>query len=514
MKVSHEEIVDIFEKVLEMCAPGRYARHVISSIIYQPNDKIHSCMRHSDAKAIVKHFMTKRVELMSGFQYRWTLDKEGVSNELVNMITNLKAGAVNSGSNRTDYAIRHDLLSENSLIPSTSASSSSKRASTSAFTSASSSSCRVSTSAEYMHKHEHEQNLTKPIPQFTSSSSSSSGFPPCPNPSTSLVGSNSRSQQEIERTPVVTSTTGMNVHMGTNMDMGLSPADLHILQSLSAKERGIFMELKLSGFDSHMSVAELQRQVANNPNGYSFDTIMLELVAQIDNNTSGVGEPSEREEEEYKRQMDAAILLSEGERENIEARKRKRVEEMESDCTIKLKEVKESEFKLSVLIEENEITKKPNCAILWRCIDFLDSSSCGSVLEGSCQCLKVMKALRKTIVGLLLLERDAIKWWGKLSYPYLLQIASHLDRTAGNVLDLDSTTGNVLKKLVIEPMSKEVTALQTALFLCPETDGSAPKAFIEADPESKMGSKFVATDYNIEDDGFEVFEPEQNVKET
>jgi len=54
--------------------------------------------------------------------------------------------------------------------------------------------------------------------------------------------------------------------------------------------------------------------------------------------------------------------------------------------------------------------------------------------------------------------------------------------------------------------------LEAALYSLPEIDGAAPNAFLIADPESKMGPNFFASQYNIDDDGFEVFIPEEKEK--
>ena len=114
-----------------------------------------------------------------------------------------------------------------------------------------------------------------------------------------------------------------------------------------------------------------------------------------------------------------------------------------------------------------------------------------------------MLELRTTLVKLLLLERDAIKWWKRYSYEYLLKVGKRLDTLPQ--LDKDEYTKADLRQMVGK-ITKEISDIQCALYECPPIDGSAPKAFIEADPSLNIGDKFDVNCYSIEDDGFEVIE--------
>ena len=114
-----------------------------------------------------------------------------------------------------------------------------------------------------------------------------------------------------------------------------------------------------------------------------------------------------------------------------------------------------------------------------------------------------MLELRKAVVTLLLLERDAIKWWKKFSYAYLLQVGKKLD-SLSQLKKKDFNTSDI--NIIVIAINEEIHQLQSALYECPSVDGSAPRAFVDADPTLNIGDKFDVNSYSIEEDGFEVIE--------
>ena len=75
---------------------------------------------------------------------------------------------------------------------------------------------------------------------------------------------------------------------------------------LTPKGFHIYRELSMHGFSGGtILIDEIVKQQKENPNDYCFDTVMIALISKLDNT-------ARQEEEEYNKQMDAAILLSEG----------------------------------------------------------------------------------------------------------------------------------------------------------------------------------------------------------
>ena len=320
----------------------------------------------------------------------------------------------------------------------------------------------------------------------------------------------------------------LSVHEN-NVDMNpFIPFQFPLPTSLTQKSAEILRELYMHGFQgSGLLMEEIIKQQTENPNDYSFETVMVALVSKLDNT-------AKEEEEEYNKQMDAAILLSEGERENIQARKKRRIDEMESDCSHSMGNIVCEEFESTILLKTPSSSSSSsssssfapkNCVLLDQCITFLDRVSCrrgndkNNTLNihdtsvsssrhesnSTCFCTKSILELRKFLVKLLLLERDAIKWWKKFSYQYILKMGKRLDMLIPQLsedMEYNSTDINS----IVHKIVKEIHDLQCALYECPLVDGSAPKAFIDADPTLNIGDKFDVNLYSIEEDGFEVIE--------
>ena len=78
------------------------------------------------------------------------------------------------------------------------------------------------------------------------------------------------------------------------------------------------------------------------------------------------------------------------------------------------------------------------------------------------------------------------------------------NRTELNKIQGDFNTSDI--NIIVIAINEEIHQLQSALYECPSVDGSAPRAFVDADPTLNIGDKFDVNSYSIEEDGFEVIE--------
>ncbi|CAI5742512.1 unnamed protein product [Peronospora destructor] len=113
--------------------------------------------------------------------------------------------------------------------------------------------------------------------------------------------------------------------------------------------------------------------------------------------------------------------------------------------------------------------------------------------------------LREVLSELMKLEGKSIRWYKEASRSYMVELAARLDaavethdvmtccaRASAN--DVSSPNGCKFVRKVLE----EIKALKRALFEMPTNQGGVPQAFLECDE---------ATKFDLEDDGFEVVEP-------
>jgi len=187
--------------------------------------------------------------------------------------------------------------------------------------------------------------------------------------------------------------------------------------------------------------------------------------------------------EEENRAIDAAILLSEGEREVIQSRKRARVDELKTDCTCPI--VSAEEFKSSVLVGSCSIVTVV-LAILDKDLSCATASGSSSNVSAVCTCSAVKKSLRDVTTQLLFLELDALKFYPKHSIHYLLSICRKIQNSylknysEKNVVRLGcvgtSEASDVDTTTYISIITKHVKRLQRILYL-EITNGGVPKAF-------------------------------------
>ena len=95
---------------------------------------------------------------------------------------------------------------------------------------------------------------------------------------------------------------------------------------------------------------------------------------------------------------------------------------------------------------------------------------------------------RLSIVNLLLLESQALKFWGEISVKYLQDLCKRLD----NDLCTHETSNF---EIYITVADKEAKSLQNILYLLPSDGGQIPMAFRNVNEKNN---------FSIDDDGFEV----------
>lgn len=268
----------------------------------------------------------------------------------------------------------------------------------------------------------------------------------------------------------------------------------------------IFQELLASSFPANKAIAGMRAQAAVNSN-YTFDDVMIALISELDGLAGEAAAPPS--EEVFNADLDRAIRESEGEREAIQQRKRRRVNQLESDCSYSLREALSSDFQSSVMLN---IKDKRN--VLVSCIELLDKRSCKAGQQGyqvggdrsssatHCLCGESLVNLRKNVAKLLIEENNSIKWWKEASFAYLICMSERIDEI-GRRIGFGSFEDSLISKVdeIAEAIKTELVALQTVLYAT-SGDFSAPKAFIDAG--IKTGLVYLANKYNMEDDGFEI----------
>ncbi len=146
--------------------------------------------------------------------------------------------------------------------------------------------------------------------------------------------------------------------------------------------------------------------------------------------------------------------------------------------------------------------------LLKHIINYFDKSPCLS----TCKCDNIKKELRKLVINLLFEENNSLKWWENVCTVYLMKMAYKIDIDGkySSIQNFDDLINDKpFVHSIIELLTSKLEQLQKALYSIPETANSAPRAFIEADPNSI--ALILAKDaYNIEDDGFEIVDPVDN----
>jgi len=128
-----------------------------------------------------------------------------------------------------------------------------------------------------------------------------------------------------------------------------------------------------------------------------------------------------------------------------------------------------------------------------------------------CDCGKQWSKLRRSLADLLLLERNALKWWKERSVGYLKAAAARIDTLAicessarknSVTTSKRAVTATILNRLlgfntknILALLTAETSALSDALYSMPERAGSMPDAFQKFDDQAKV--------FSLDEDGIE-----------
>jgi len=266
---------------------------------------------------------------------------------------------------------------------------------------------------------------------------------------------------------------------GQQAQLSQNTSEVPEIEGLNEKQRAwlqkhhssLVLDLLRSGFNGREVFETICNFVRNICAGQelkiNFDTVMM---ACIENR-----EQDDRDDEEEIAVMDEVIRASEAEQDKIAERKRSRELTLESDPSCVLKTA--DEFRNSIVLL--------NCPELSSLITSIDSGTVGSGSGPGPRPDGRDSNLRRAIVKLLLLESKAIKWYNVRANAYLAALGNRLT-----------------SKWCEEPtevLNLELKSLQEAVFAAPEIGGSIPKAFLNAEPDSKKLKV-------IQKDGMEIVE--------
>lgn len=329
----------------------------------------------------------------------------------------------------------------------------------------------------------------------------------------------------------------------------------------------VYNELKAAGFTN--IEAGLGIKEATEEEMKDIDMLMYKIAykkngVEIESQSATALHDQIQEQED--RDMDQAILNSEGEREVIQNRKKQRVSLIKEDCLCSLLEAQE--FKHSILIGRNLKEKGTLLALMTEMgicqdifkneilvdllklldihtckLDLLDnsgtlasngnspSSSSSSFSSSSasanssdnnnhsnfnndskCSCPEIWRQVRAVLSRLLLLETDAMKFSKEHCHAYFLQLACRIDQAIEsdtsmkkNRLTTDAEDQILIPEVetCLKLITVECEALESHMYSIPDDASTIPRAFREADPTS---SKLLngSTKYSLDDDGFEL----------
>jgi hypothetical protein len=264
---------------------------------------------------------------------------------------------------------------------------------------------------------------------------------------------------------------------------------------------GVLAELEGAGFgvaEAVWAIDELSR--GGNTNGVvaeiSFETVMLRLIADREDQDNA-------DLTEQVQAIDEAILESEEQQGVVSSNKKQRDEEIRTNTALDLATL--DDFRHSVLLSAS--------SALRRRVSTKDQSQ---------------PEHHRAIANLLLIERNALKWYASACHAYLKQAAARLDATeemgggggipsqlegggggtsgggaaAWAAAAAGTKAGAVPHGRLLVCVLEEFEALQTALFAIPSVAGGLPTAFIDADPNA-LGTD-AADMCTVEKDGLEI----------
>ena len=256
------------------------------------------------------------------------------------------------------------------------------------------------------------------------------------------------------------------------------------------------------------------------------DDVLIAIVSKrqdIENSHSSTLMNADMLREQENQMLDQALLISEGERENISSRKRKRKEDLSSSCTVHISDAEE--FSNSVLIHShppNDSSTSNDIAVFTALIQKLEQSNCHTTehLATSdsnqiCFCCEIKKQCRRAIVNLLYLEKDSIKfhkshcekYFQKLKLSITKEFTSVLPNLITEITSNNLTTSINCQKL-LDYLNNEIKVLEDSLYRNTLDDGNCiPYIFRQCDPDNHF-----FREYDISNDGFEIVTPVNSTK--
>lgn len=329
-----------------------------------------------------------------------------------------------------------------------------------------------------------------------------------------------------------------------------SPVELEVLDSLQKKQLFTFILSQVPGLSRDETLEAFRN---SSDSDLDPDDILMTIISTREN---GLYADLQSQED---LDIDRAIINSEGEREVIQENKRRRVNDISTNCSLGILTLEE--FNKSVFLgftnmyplssdvssntfntfpipgfssvaspENNSSThgmKGKTSKFLNDIVSYLDATLCSAVDDSIghgdtdsciCSCSSDKKALRWNLIKLLLLEKDALKFYKFTSYSYLQQIMDNLDEIYNRYLadqtkiennNEDSSSGsngntssiNVFAhnsssaesmKFAVDELSKCRSEFELEMYRIPEDEGAVPTAFLEAEKKFNLCKKQVA----------------------
>lgn len=245
------------------------------------------------------------------------------------------------------------------------------------------------------------------------------------------------------------------------------------------------------------------------------------------------------DESQADKDLEQAIINSEGDREFEEKRKRERLDNLLHDCTIPI--LQAIEFSNSLLLidpsKKNDNSCKINgCSYLLQLAKYFDgykkcmrnhgevivlldddnnSSNESFVIPCECNCSPIQKSLRKSLVRLLLLEKDAIRYYRELSHTYIAIISETIENT---FLKTNNSENGVPKQNTIEVYNESlllnekmqnnfdeiIKKFEFDLYHLSTSSDGIPDAFREAELQYQQEKGESLYQLNIDTDGVEL----------
>lgn len=182
--------------------------------------------------------------------------------------------------------------------------------------------------------------------------------------------------------------------------------------------------------------AEIVNAIKASKHNLSIDDLLVMILSTRDQELDNL------KQQEENCQYDLAILASEEQRDIFQEHKRRQICNILKDCSVRI--YMTGEFANSIILnpilpafwyQADEILPE-SYLLVRKLVDFLDCPriSClevaDNIIDRLCTCDKLMMELRKVLIRLLILERDALKYFRLASHSYIKLMMEFM----GNIL--------------------------------------------------------------------------------